>query len=88
MGFWGVGFFCYSSLHAEVVNLNTGWRIDVGRGKQRRKRDGSRERNFSLCLLSSFTFQKGGHIPELSLIPGVPEAEQVTEGEETALNTD
>lgn len=38
-------------------------------------------------LLSFFTFQKGGHIPELSLIPGVPEAEQVTEGEEMALNT-
>ena len=24
VGFWGVEFFCFSSLHAEVMNLNTG----------------------------------------------------------------
>lgn len=53
VGFWVVGFFCYSSLHAEVVDLNTGWRIDLGRGKQRRKRDGSKERNFSVSFLPS-----------------------------------
>ena len=38
VGFWGVEFFCYSSLHAEIMNLNTGWRIDAAQATEKERR--------------------------------------------------